>query len=34
MDDEILSREEAVKKIQELLSEHEFDTSTDDLDEP
>lgn len=34
MDDEHLSKEEAFKKIQELLDEHGFDTSMDDQDEP
>ncbi len=34
MDDDHLSIEEAENKIQELLSEHEFDKSKDDLDEP
>lgn len=31
---EHLSTEEAVQKIQELLVEHDFDTSVDDQDEP
>lgn len=34
MDDEHLSKEEAFEKIQELREEHDFDTSTDDQDEP
>jgi len=34
MDDDHLTQEEAFIKIKELLSEHDFDKSTDDLDEP
>jgi hypothetical protein len=35
MSEENLDEEEALKTIQELLEEHsDFDTSTDDLDEP
>lgn len=32
--EEHLSKEEAFKKIQELLKEHDYDKSTDDQDEP
>lgn len=34
MNDDNLPPEEADKLLQELLDEHGFDTSTDDLDEP
>lgn len=34
MNEEHLSKEEASKKIQELLEEHSFDTYTGDQDEP
>lgn len=34
MDEEHLSKEEAMGKIQELLGEHDYDKSTDDQDEP
>lgn len=34
MSEEHLSKEEAKQAIQELLNEHQFDTSQDDQDEP
>lgn len=34
MDNDQLSKEEADKLLRELRDEHDFDTSTDDQDEP
>ena len=34
MDNDQLSKEEAAKLLQELRVEHDYDTSTDDQDEP